>query len=71
MLVECNKCKKEILTECDIYVVIPTENYAINCGCEFLGKSEQLEKELDKISNKLTIIKTILVTHKQHREYEK
>jgi hypothetical protein len=45
MLVECNKCKKEILTECNTYIVIPTQNYAINCGCELLQKEQQLEKE--------------------------
>jgi hypothetical protein len=45
MLVECNKCKKEILTECDIHLVIPNQNYAINCGCELLQKEQQLEKE--------------------------
>jgi hypothetical protein len=45
MLAECNKCKKEILTECDIHLVIPNQNYAINCGCELLQKEQQLEKQ--------------------------
>jgi hypothetical protein len=42
MLVKCNKCKKPILTECDAYVIIPVENYTINCGCYYVSPLDAL-----------------------------
>lgn len=34
MFKEC-ECGKQFLTEADTYVVIPTQNYKLNCGCYY------------------------------------
>lgn len=47
MLVEC-ECGKQFITEADTYVVIPTLNYKLNCGCYFDDKNKsEREKEDD------------------------
>ena len=45
MSLEVCACGKQFLTEADPYVIIPIENYTINCGC-YLTKKLQKEKDM-------------------------
>lgn len=45
MIVKC-KCGKEIMTEGDAHVLVPTpEGYTLNCGCFFQAKIDKETKE--------------------------
>lgn len=46
MLVECNECGKELITEADTYTIIPTKRDGenINCGCMYYPKGELRDK---------------------------
>lgn len=44
-MIQTCKCGKEFLTEADPYLVIPVENYKLNCGCELApGLREEIVK---------------------------
>ena len=46
MSLEVCTCGKEFLTEADPYLIIPSENYKLNCGCYYNSKRENLLEKL-------------------------
>jgi len=55
MMVICD-CGKEFLTECDAHVVIPSQNYKLNCGCYFVREINSCKSgKYASIQNGVTI----------------
>ena len=42
-MLETCECGKEFLTEADPYLVIPVDNYKLNCGCKLTKEEEPLD----------------------------
>lgn len=52
MMVICD-CGKEFLSECDIHIVIPNQNYKLNCGCHYGRVIESLINRNNKLKEAL------------------
>ena len=51
MIVQCSKCKKDLLTEADPFLTVPVDNYAVVCyDCVVKNFKEKLSILYGKIS---------------------
>lgn len=49
MLLNCNKCGNDFLTEADVYIVNPVNDYEASCNCELIYLKAEVEYQKLKI----------------------
>jgi hypothetical protein len=68
MLRSCDFCGNEFLTEADPYIVIPTKDHALSCGCK-IGLFHQHNKAKTVSSLLRELLLYVKINHDNPKDY--